>query len=132
MALQNAWNVCVLRYLGTNDNEARYYIINDFRDAIVDIKPDGAKALRKTFEEWEQEEWIPLCQKQLNLWIHDNHFEAQINKNQIDEYQNIKHDYNHLRFRKIMQVIQDSGIGLGAGKERGHYELSGFMGETSE
>jgi len=93
MALQNAWNVCVLRYLGTNDKETRYHIINDFRDAIVDIKPDGAKALRKTFEEWEQ---------------------------------------NHLRFRKIMQVIQDSGIGLGAGKERGHYELSGFMGETSE
>lgn len=129
MALQNAWNMCVMRYLGTIDPEIRILVVDDFRDALIDIKPDGVKALRSTYEKWENDNWIPFCRKKLDSWIQNNGYEGKLEENCIREYENIKCDYNHLRFRKIMQVIQDSGIGLGAGRERGHFELDGFKGD---
>lgn len=118
LALQNLWNVCALRYLGSINRDQRYYIVNDFSDSLIDIKPDGKEAIRSNYERWESDYWIPLCKSKLLNWINNNNFEARIEENKRQEYENIKMDLNYLRYRKIMQLIQDSGIGLGQGSEK--------------
>ena len=123
LALQNLWNVCALRYLGSRSSMERMHIIDDFRDSLIDIKPydktdtedANYKAIRSSYEKWEQEYWIPYCKTKLAEWIKYNPFESQVETKKIQELQNTKQDYNYMRFRKIMQLIQDSGIGLGQG-----------------
>ena len=112
-ALQNTWYACVNRYLSTIDENERLQLVDDFRDALVDIKPDGQTALRKIYEHWEQNTWIPACKKELDTWVKANSFEAGDITNLHKQYEFIKRNNNYKRFRKIMQVIQDSGIGFG-------------------
>jgi len=126
LALQNLWNVCALRYLGSMDKESRMIIIDDFRDSLIDITIEGKKAIRSNYEKWEEEFWIPFCKSKLLEWVKDNSFESRVKDNKIREFGNIKKDFNYLRFRKIMQLIQDSGIGLGQGKEIKTVERLGY------
>ena len=132
MALQNAWNICLSKYLTANTYEERLNIIDDWRDSLVDVKPDGKLALRSTYEEWEENTWLNDCKQKTTKWKRDNPFESKDPDEVIREFNDIKMEHNYLRFRKIMQVIQNSGIGLGMGKERGHYELSGYVEESAE
>lgn len=115
LALQNLWNVCALRYLGSQSMSERMHVVDDFRDSLIDIKPDGNQAIRSQYERWEQEYWIPFCKKRLSEWIQGNPFESRVDSKKLQEFQNIKQDFNYMRYRKIMQLIQDSGIGLGQG-----------------
>ena len=132
MALQNAWNICLSRYLTSQTLEERLTIIDDWRDSLVDVKPDGKLALRSTYENWEEHTWLKDCKQKLADWKRDNPFESKDIDELRREYEDIKKEQNYLRFREIMQTIQHSGIGLGMGKERGHYELSGYVEEPAE
>lgn len=129
LALQNLWNVCALRYLGSMSEEERMYVVDDFRDSLIDIKPEGNQAIRSSYEKWERDEWVPFCKKKLDEWCYYNSYESQVEDNKIHEYENIKQDYNYLRYRKIMQIIQDSGIGLGQGKDIKTIERAGYKNE---
>lgn len=126
LALQNIWNVCALRYLGSISKNQRVEIIEDFHDSLVDIVPEGKKAIRRNYEDWEKNEWIPFCKKKLITWIENNVFASKREENRINEYENIKMDFNYMRFRKIMQLIQDSGIGLGQGKDVKTIDRKGY------
>lgn len=123
LALQNLWNVCALRYLSASSREDRYHIVDDFRDTLIDIRTDDEDlAIRNSYEKWEREEWLPFCEKKLVEWSHFNSFESNVEDKKVQEFENIKLDYNYMRYRKIMQLIQDSGIGLGQGSGgEGHY-----------
>lgn len=122
LALQNLWNVCALRYLGSMDKNERMSIVDDFRDTLINIKDEGVQAIRRQYDKWEENEWIPFCKSKLIAWIHNNTFESQVESNKIQEFESIKMDYNYMRYRKIMQLIQDSGIGLGQGSSgKGYY-----------
>lgn len=127
LALQNLWHVCALRYLGSNSMSERMKIIDDFRDCLIDIKSEGKKAIRSKFEEWETDTWIPFCNSELLKWTQYNVYAARIKNKKDDEFENIKQDYNYQRFRKIMQLIQDSGIGLGQGKDVKTIERAGYQ-----
>lgn len=132
MALQNAWNICVMRYLSTSpDSIERINIMDDFRDSLIDIST-GDKALRSKYEDWERDVWQKEVNQELGFWVKNNSFESKDEDSLRRQGLVIKKNNNYKRFRKIMQVIQDSGIGLGRGKERDHYELSGYLGEESE
>lgn len=126
LALQNLWNVCALRYLGSMSKEERTTVVDDFRDTLIDIKQEGEKAIRSRYEQWETDYWIPLCKAKLAEWLQYNTFEGKVEENKMQEFENIKKDYNYLRYRKIMQLIQDSGIGLGQGKEVKTISRQGF------
>lgn len=122
-ALQDGWRICRDRYLNSIDPEERIKIINDFRDSLVDISDTGKTALRTNYEEWEKT-WYPECEQILANTID---LEIEDITTITIERQLIYQERNYLRYRKIMQIIQDSGIGLGEKKERYHGELQGFM-----
>lgn len=128
IALQNLWYTCSDNYLKTNDKSMRVRIIDDFRDTLVDITPDGCKSIRSLYKKWEENVWLPLCKKQLDMWAYSNPFEARVYEQRKQEENNIKEEFNHLRYRMILQIIQDSGIGLGQGKNVKMIERSGFKG----
>ena len=123
LALQNLWFMCAVKYMDSEIDKMRMKIMDDFRDCLIDIKSEGKEAIRSNYERWEKDIWIPFCKSKLAEWIHDNAFEACIETNKVDEFENIKQDYNYQRYRKIMQLIQDSGIGLGQGSggSKGYY-----------
>jgi hypothetical protein len=126
IALQALWFDCVIRYNRILDEGIRLKIVDDFRDNLVDIKPNNPgdkKNLREIYLNWEQNTWIPECKKELDNWIKANSFEAGDRNNLLKQYEFIKRYNNHKRFSKIIQVIQDSGIGLGTGETtgKGHY-----------
>jgi len=116
IALQNTWLTCILEYLKETSEDHRFSIIDDFKDSLVDVQPKGNLALRNNYDEWERDEWKEMCKIHLFNWKKENSFQAAVKENIIKEYEKIKLDYNYLRYRKIMQIIQDSGIGLGAKK----------------
>ena len=122
LALQIIWQKCANKYIDSTSNIERMRIIDDFLDSIIDIKKDDdTRSIRSIYEKWEQTYWIPFCKTKLVEWIKHNPFESRIENNKIQELQNIKQDYNYMRYRKIMQLIQDSGIGLGQTGEGGGY-----------
>jgi len=127
LALQNLWNVCALRYLGSISKSERVHIVDDFRDSVIDIKPDGLKAIRSNYDNWEKNEWMPFCKGKLLIWMQNNPFESRIEENKIQEFENIKMDFNYMRYRKIMQLIQDSGIGLGQGRDIKTIDRKGYQ-----
>jgi len=59
---------------------------------------------------------LKLCSDKHNEWIDKNHFESTNQQSFDDEYSRIQQKYNYLRYSKILQIIQDSGIGLGQGR----------------
>ena len=129
MALQNAWNICLSKYLTAQTHEERLTIIDDWRDSLVDVKTDGKMALRSTYEQWEEHTWLHSCKLQMVKWKQDNPFSSKDKEECRREFNDIKKERNYLRFRRIMQVIQDSGIGLGTGatkvptvERRGHVD----------
>jgi len=130
IALQNLWFICSQAYIEAyfdGDMERCFSIINVYRDTLIDITPlneknkdeQWKKAIRFKYEKWESEYWIPYCKTKLAEWIKYNSFESKVEDNRRREFENIKKEYNHLRYRKIMQIIQDSGIGLGQGSGGG-------------
>ena len=130
IALQNLWFICSQSYIKAyldGEMERCILIVDAFRDTLVDIVPSNPddekdisrKAIRSNYEKWEDEYWIPFCKTKLAEWIKYNTFESTVQENKQTEYQNIKQDYNYMRYRKIMQLIQDSGIGLGQGTSGG-------------
>jgi len=144
MAIQSIWYACVLRYISTSpDNlNERTKIIDDFRDTLIDIKPNddidketgkkNYKNLRRRYDEWEANEWLPDCIEELHRNVKQDPFFYGDEDSKEKRLDTIKHQNNYKRLRKIMEIIQQSGIGLGTAKERGHYELSGFMGSESD
>lgn len=115
IALQNLWFTCADTYNKTPNKSMRFSIINDFRDNLVDIEPEGKKALYSKYIEWEENIWLPLCKKKLAVYVKENSFHGRMIENQKREYRRIQEDLNSLRYHKILQLIQDSGIGLGQG-----------------
>ena len=119
-AFQILWQENAHNYIQAMSLEEQYIIVNKFRDSLVDIALEGKRALRTRFTEWEEKEWIPFCKNALKEWMKEYPFEASDKKAKQDEYEQITKDYNYLRYRKILQLIQDSGIGLGTGGSRGY------------
>ena len=119
MALQNAWNICLSKYLTAQTYEERVYVIDDWRDSLVDVKSDGKLALRSNYEDWEEKTWLSNCKNKMMQWKQSNPFESKDSDECRREFADIKMEQNYLRFRRIMQVIQDSGIGLGTGESMG-------------
>ena len=122
IALQNLWYKCSEMYLDSlfrNDKTRAMSIIEGFKDTLVDIDDDGKRAIRKNYDTWEEQKWHPFCETKLINWMNNNPFESRIEENKIQEFENIKMDYNYMRYRKIMQLIQDSGIGLGQARTGG-------------
>jgi len=117
-ALQLAWQKSVYHYLDNWDIEIRYKAINDLITSLVDIKKDGPKAIYSNYMRWENEYWLPLCKKGLDEWINFNSFEAKLEENKKNELENIKRELNHLRYHEILQIIQNSGIGLGHSSDK--------------
>lgn len=128
IALQNLWYTCSDTYLKVHNADARMVIVDDFRDTLLDISQTGTKAIRSRYETWENEVWLPLCEKRLSRWMRDNPYESRIADNCEMELNNIKRDLNFMRYRTIMQYIQDSGIGLGQGRTIKTIERRGFNG----
>jgi len=125
--LRDAWNVCVQRYLNIPSKEGRYFAIDDFIESLVDIKPEGARAIYSNFKKWEEDVWLPLCEEQLRQWAKYNPFDAQVSENEIREWTDIRYDNNYRRYHKILQLIQNSGIGFGRGKEVKTIDRQGFQ-----
>ena len=124
MALQSAWNICVMRYLSVSpDSVERVNVMDDFRDSLIDIKETGNEALRSNYEEWEQDEWMLEVNQNLAIWVKHNSFEAKEEDSFRRQEIIIKKNLNYKRFRKIMQIIQDSGIGLGQGGSGRGYDV---------
>lgn len=131
LALQQSWYFSLLKYLDCMSVEEEVRVMDKWRDSLIDIDETGSKAIRDNYDKWEKDDWLPFCKSKLAEWIKANPFEARIEDNKVRELNSIKQDHNYMRFRKIMQVIQD-GIGFGKGREREHYELSGFMGDSAD
>lgn len=127
-AFQALWQDIAHRYIQTADIEIRYEIVNTFRDSLIDIQPDGLRALRTIHETWEEKKWEPFCEKELQQWKVANPFEASDERAVKDERRQIKLEYNYMRYKKILQVIQDSGIGLGASKNIKSVSRKGYDG----
>jgi len=119
-AFQALWQENAHNYIQARSLEDQYVIVNTFRDSLVDITPDGKRALFTRFTEWEENYWIPFCKKKLEEWRSSYPFESNDRRAEHDEYEQIMKDYNFMRYRKILQIIQDSGIGLGTGSSRGY------------
>lgn len=127
-AFQALWQDIAHRYIQTTDPEIRYEIVNTFRDSLIDIQPEGIRALRTIYEKWEKEEWEVFCEKELQRWKVSNPFEASDERSVQDERKQIKLEYNYMRYKKILQVIQDSGIGLGSSKNIKSVSRKGYNG----
>ena len=116
-AFQELWRECGHLYNQSYLNkEEQFEIVNTFRNNLVDISREGIRALRSRYNYWETNSWLKLCQEKLDEWVKDNHFESTNNQSIEDEYSRIQQKYNYLRYSKILQIIQDSGIGLGQGR----------------
>lgn len=125
LALQNLWYSCSHDFIEAykfGDPAKCMRIIDVFHASLVNVIPPDAtdentKSLHHQYEQWLVEEWIPLCKKKLAEWAKQNPFESHIDDNKVQEFDNIKEEYTIMRFHKIMQIIQDSGIGLGQGSK---------------
>ena len=131
VALQNIWTELIHLYNNTFNPETRLAIVDDLINTLVDIEETGKKALYTRYKEWEKNEWNPIIKNRFNEWVDNNKLIADDYKRRTSEIREIKQEENPKRLHKIMQIIQDSGIGLGSGKTRESYELSGFMGEST-
>ena len=127
-AFQSLWQENAHTYIQSGSLDEQYNVINKFRDSLIDIAPDGVKALRTCYMEWEEKEWIPFCEDKFKEWEDTNSFEASDKIARHDEYNNIMKDYNYMRYRKILQLIQDSGIGLGSSKSIKSVARKGYNG----
>ena len=120
-AFQEVWQHCVHRYLSAEDPSSRVGIVDDLRDSLVDIKEDGNKALRKQYDVWEENEFLPKVHKEFREWAKQNPFESKDFIQSQHAYDNILEELSYLKYHKILQIIQDSGIGLGVGGGSGFY-----------
>lgn len=127
-ALQDTWRELVHQYINTFDPAERVLVMDDFRDSLVDIGKEK-KQLRTTYEEWEKTFFYPYCEEKIVHWIKQNPYESGLQDNVDQEYKLIIQEYNYLRFRKIRQVIQDSGIGFGTGRDRKSIDRKGYDGK---
>ena len=50
IALQNIWVMNIQAYLTERNEDARYEIVDDFKDSLVDVTPDGPMALRSKYD----------------------------------------------------------------------------------
>lgn len=125
-AFQALWQDIAHRYIQTINPEIKYEIVNTFRDSLIDIQPNGIRALRSIYEKWEKEEWLPFCEKE--LWKNLSPFEASDKRAIQNEREQIKIEYNYIRYKKILQIIQDSGIGLGSSKNIKNISRKGYDG----
>jgi len=114
-AFQALWQELAHRYIQASNPEERYGIVNTFRDSLINIQ-EGLRALRSIYEKWEKDVWLVFCDDKLERWKNDNPFEASDEKAVEDEAEQIRSEYNYMRYKKILQIIQDSGIGLGTSK----------------
>jgi len=126
IALQNIWVMNIQAYLTERNEDARYEIVDDFKDSLVDVTPDGPMALRSKYDKWEQNIWKEMCLTYLNNWKLNNSFKAAVPDNLSKEFERIKQDNNYIRYRKIIQIIQDSGIGLGSKKTTPTIQRKGY------
>jgi len=117
-AFQELWRECARNYIQAENDGLRCRITNTFRDSLVDIELSGKKALRTTFEDWEKNEWVVICKETLDEWKRNNFFKTTNPRIVENEISQIRKEQNFLRYRKILQIIQDSGIGLGSGGVR--------------
>lgn len=127
-AFQALWQDLAHRYIQTVEPEIRYEIVNTFRDSLVDIQPDGKYALRSIYEKWEEKVWLVFCEKELQQWKIKTPFEADAEKSVLDEKEQILFEYNYMRYKRILQIIQDSGIGLGSSKSVKSVSRKGYDG----
>ncbi len=127
-AFQALWQDLAHRYIQTTDPDTRYEIVNTFRDSLIDIQPEGVRALRSIYDKWEKEEWLVFCGKRLEEWKVSSPFEASDEKAIRNEERQIQLECNYMRYKKILQIIQDSGIGLGTMKSVKSLSRKGYDG----
>lgn len=127
-AFQALWQEIAHRYIQTTESDTRYEIVNTFRDSLIDIQPEGVRALRSVYDKWEKEEWLVLCENKLERWEVSNPFEASDEKAIRNEKEQIQLEHNYMRYKKILQIIQDSGIGLGTSKSVKSVSRKGYDG----
>lgn len=132
VALQNIWTELIHIYNNTFNPEIRVTIIDDLINTLVDIEETGKKALYSRYMKWQETKWDPIIENKLNIWIKNNRLISDDYQRRTNEKRELKQELNPRRLHKIMQIIQDSGIGLGSGKTRESYELSGFVGSESD
>jgi len=126
-AFQELWQTCARNYIQAEDSERRCEITNTFRESLVDIEPKGKKALKTTFEDWEKNEWVVMCTEKLDDWKRNNFFKTANPRIVENEISQIRKEQNFLRYEKILQIIQNSGIGLGSGRDRRNFvDRKGF------
>jgi len=127
-AFQALWQDIAHRYIQVVDPEIRYDIVNTFRDSLIDIQSDGSRALRAIYDKWEKEKWEVSCENELEQWKASNPFEASDERGVQDEQKQIRLEHNYERYKKILQIIQDSGIGLGSSKSIKSVARKGYNG----
>ena len=122
-ALQVGWVRCRDMYLEAikfDNRELQVRIIDAWRDSLVDVS-EGKRALRSNYEDWENNEWKVLCNNRFDKWTESDPFEATNPQSVRDESERIAQELNPLRYRKILEIIQNSGIGLGTKSGLGYY-----------
>ena len=136
-ALQEGWVRCRDMYLDAikyGNEELQVKIIDTWRDSLVDVTPESKLALLSNYEKWEKNEWEKLCESNFNKWVKANSFDAANYQSREDEGERIKQELNNLRYRKILEVIQGSGIGLGTKSGLGYHvgpkDKAKFTGES--
>jgi hypothetical protein len=127
-AFQALWQDIAHRYIQTTEIDIRYELVNTFRDSLIDIQPNGPRALRSIYEKWEKDIWSVFCEKELERWNESNPFESSDKRAVQDEKEQLLKDYNYMRYKKILQIIQDSGIGLGSSKSIKSVSRKGYNG----
>ena len=127
-AFQALWQDLAHEYIHIKDKETRYEVVNTFRDSLIDIQIEGARALRSIYDDWEKNTWKAFIEKELYDWRKENPFEASDKKAAQDELEQLCYEYNYMRYKKILQIIQDSGIGLGTTKSVKTVSRKGYNG----
>ena len=126
-ALQEGWQICRNQYLYSNSPQERVRIIDDWRDSLIDIEKESNKALRSSFDTWENTFFKKKIQVEFEQWCNDHAFENADDSIKEAQLQHIISMYNNLRYKKILQIIQDSGIGMGRSRNVKTIQRTGYQ-----
>lgn len=124
-ALQQGWRELEHLYNNAHTIEEKVIITDDYIDSLVD-EGTGKMALFSLYQRWEKNEWYSLVNKKFKKWQYYNFHASE--STEENEYNQIKQECNHLRYRQIRQIIQDSGIGFGDKSGVKKFSAEGYNG----
>jgi hypothetical protein len=112
----------------TNGTDEFVRNVYNFYDCLIDLD-DDKKAIATKVKRYYDTVYEP----ELNSLIDSAIAYTSDLSSQEEERQIVTKNHIRKLFRFIIQTIQDSGIGWqSTSRDRGHYELSGFMGKDSD